>query len=59
MENITHTPVYADIRYRGRLGIGCIRFKDGRVQWHTLAYGEAEIFFKHVQKFCAYRTYGL
>jgi hypothetical protein len=41
------------------LGIRCIRFKHGRVRWHTLAYAEAEIFFKHVQKFCAYRTYAL
>ena len=30
---------------RGTLGIGCIRFKHGRVLWHTLAYVEAEIFF--------------
>jgi predicted Fe-S protein YdhL (DUF1289 family) len=44
---------------RGTLGIGCIRFKHGRVRWHTLAYGEAEHFFKHVQQFCAYRTYAL
>jgi hypothetical protein len=43
----------------GPLGIGCIRFKHGRIRWHTLAYGEAEFFFKHVQIFCAYRTYAL
>ena len=37
----SYTLTYA----RGTLGIGCIRFKHGRVRWHTLAYGEAENFF--------------
>ena len=39
---------------RGTLGTGCIRFKHGRIHWHTLAYGEAEILFKFALKFCAY-----
>jgi predicted Fe-S protein YdhL (DUF1289 family) len=44
----------------GTLGIGCIRFKHGRVRWHTLANtARQKIFFKHAQKFCAYRTYAL
>ena len=39
----------------GRLGIGCIRFKYGRIPWYTQAYGEAEIFFsEHAEAFCAY-----
>jgi predicted Fe-S protein YdhL (DUF1289 family) len=59
MKNITHTPVYTLTYARGTLGMGCIRFKHGRVRWHTLAYGEAENFFKHAQKFCKYRTYAL
>ena len=41
---------------RGTLGIGCIRFKHGRVRstgirWHT---ARQNIFFKYAQKFCAY-----
>ena len=36
----------ADIRYRGTLGIGCIRFKHGRIRWHTLAYGKDETFLR-------------
>ena len=38
----------------------CIRFKHGRVRWHTLAYtARQKIIFKHVQTFCAYRTCAL
>jgi hypothetical protein len=36
---------------RGTLGIGCIRFKHGRIRWHT---ARQKIFFKHAQNFCAY-----
>jgi hypothetical protein len=41
---------------RGTLGIGYIRFKPGGIRWHT---ARQTLFFKHVQKFCAYRTYAL
>jgi predicted Fe-S protein YdhL (DUF1289 family) len=58
-ENITHTPVYGDIRYRGTLGIGCIRFKHGRIRWHALADGEAEFFLSLLKNFVRIRTYDL
>ena len=48
-------PVYA----RGTLGIGCIRFKHGRIRWHALAYGEAEFFLSMLKNFVRIRTYDL
>ena len=33
MKNITHTLVYADMR-QGYIGIGCIRFKHGRIRMY-------------------------
>jgi hypothetical protein len=55
MINITHTLTYAT----GPLGIGCIRFKHGRIRWRTLAYGEAESFLSMLKNFVRIRTYGL
>ena len=37
--------------------IGCIRFKHGRIRWHTAM--KAQTFFKHAQNFVRIRTYGL
>jgi hypothetical protein len=58
MKNITHTPVTLTYA-RGTLGIGCIRFKHGRIRWHTLAYGDAGIFLSMVKNLVRIRTYGL
>jgi hypothetical protein len=56
MKNITHIRLYMLTYARGTLGIGCIRFKHGRIRWHT---ARQKHFFKHAKKFCAYWTYGL
>jgi hypothetical protein len=58
MKNITHSYT---------IGIGCIRFKHGRIRWHKLAYagihGEArrdkKIFLSMIKNFVRIRTYGL
>ena len=56
MENITHTPVYADIRE----GYVRQRFYTFQARSHTVAYGEAENFFLSMFKnFVRIRTYGL
>ena len=58
VKNITHTLENAD---GGTLRTGCIRFKQGRIRWHTLAYGEAETCFLSMlsKNFARNRTYGL
>jgi hypothetical protein len=58
MKNITHTPVYADIR-QGYVRHMLYTFQ---ARSQTVAYAgirRGRIFFKRVQTFCAYQAYAL